>query len=88
LNKAFETIRHERTGARRKAAVWPKVYYATQIATNPVTILMFVNNPRLFDEQYQRYVASRLRDLLPISEVPIRLFARSHRSDKPRGRRP
>jgi len=81
LNKAFEIIRDDRTGARRSGAAWPRVYYATQISTNPVTILMFVNNPKLFDENYLRYMTHRLQDLLPVGEVPVRLFARSHRSD-------
>jgi len=87
LNKAFEIIKNERTGARRKGATWPRIYYATQIATNPVSIIMFVNNPKLFDDNYRRYVVGRLQALLPISEVPIRLFARSHRSGKPPRRR-
>ena len=87
LNKAFEIIKSERTGARRRGATWPRVYYATQIATNPVSIIMFVNNPKLFDDNYRRYVVGRLQTLLPTSEVPIRLFARSHRSEKPPGRR-
>jgi len=81
LNKAFEIIRDERTGAKRSGSGWPRVYYATQIATNPVTILMFVNNPKLFDENYLRYMERRLQELLPVGEVPVRLFARSHRSD-------
>ena len=81
LNKAFETIRNERSGAKRTGTTWPRVYYATQIATNPVTILMFVNNPKLFDEHYLRYVANRLQMLLPIGEVPVRLFVRSHRNE-------
>ncbi len=88
LNKAFETIRDERTGAKRTGTAWPRVYYATQVATNPVTILMFVNNPRLFDENYLRYVASRLGALLPIGEVPVRLFVRSHRSEASSKRKP
>jgi GTP-binding protein len=82
LNKAMETIRSERTGARRGVTVWPKVYYATQIAENPVTILMFVNNPKLFETNYMRYVATRLQALLPIQEVPIRLLARPRREAK------
>ncbi len=81
LNKALETIRNERSGAKRTGTAWPRVYYATQIATNPVTILMFVNNPKLFDEHYLRYVANRLQMLLPVGEVPIRLFVRSHRNE-------
>jgi GTP-binding protein len=76
LNKAFEIIRAERTGMRRTGAKWPKVYYVTQLAVNPVTIMMFVNDPGLFEDNYRRFLAGRLRDLLPIAEVPIRLLAR------------
>lgn len=79
LNKAFEIIKAERTGAKRNKAGWPKIYYATQIAVSPVTILMFVNKPELFEENYRRYIINRLQELLPVSEVPIRLLARSHR---------
>jgi len=80
LNKAFEMIMQEKAGsARRGGGGWPKIYYATQIAVNPVTILMFVNRPELFDENYRRFIVGRLRELLPIDEVPIRLLARSHR---------
>jgi len=80
LNKAFEIIKAERVGAsKRRTGGWPKIYYTTQIAVNPVTILMFVNKPELFDENYQRFIVGRLRELLPIAEVPIRLLARSHR---------
>ena len=87
LNKGCEIIKTEQTGARRKTSVWPKIYYATQIAANPVTILMFVNNPKLFDESYLRYIVNRLQTLLPVSEVPIRLFARSHKNEKRSGRK-
>ncbi len=88
MNKAFEIIRDERTGAKRTGSGWPRVYYATQIATNPVTILMFVNNPKLFDEGYRRYIASRLQTLLRVGEVPVRLCARSHRSDSKSKKKP
>ncbi|MHC4500433.1 MAG: hypothetical protein ACYS21_15135 [Planctomycetota bacterium] len=40
---------------------------------------MFVNKPGLFDDNYRRFITGRLRELLPIEEVPIRLLARSHR---------
>ncbi|MFC1635758.1 ribosome biogenesis GTPase Der [Planctomycetota bacterium] len=80
LNKAFETIKQEKIGAaKRGKRGWPKIYYATQIAVNPVTILMFVNRPDLFEENYLRFMVNRLRTMLPIEEVPIRLLARKHR---------
>jgi GTP-binding protein len=82
LNKAFEIIKAERAGTTKRRTGWPKIYYATQIAVGPVTILMFVNKPELFDERHLRFITGRLRELLPIEEVPVRLLARSHRSRK------
>ncbi len=80
LNKAFEIIKQEKIGtAKSKKKGWPKIYYVTQIAVNPVTILMFVNRPELFEENYRRFIINRLRTILPIEEVPIRLLARPHR---------
>jgi len=80
LNKAFEAIKEERiTAAKRSKGGWPKIYYATQIAVNPITILMFVNKPELFEENYLRFVVNRLRSMLPIEEIPIRLLTRRHR---------
>ena len=91
LNKAFETIRAERSAAKKRTAkARPKIYYATQIAINPITILMFVNNPELFDENRRRFIITRLKSILPISEVPMRLLARSHRcfsNKKDRGKK-
>jgi GTP-binding protein len=73
-------IKQEKIGTSRgKKKGWPKIYYATQIAVNPITILMFVNKPELFEENYLRYVVNRLRTLLLIEEVPIKLLARPHR---------
>jgi len=80
LNKAFEMIKAERPGTtKRGKGGLPKIYYAAQIAVNPVTILMFVNRPELFEENYRRFIINRLRELLPIDEVPIRLLSRKHR---------
>jgi GTP-binding protein len=81
LNRAFEAIKETQAGSSKIGS--PKIYYATQVAINPVTILMFVNKPELFDENYRRFVVSQLSDLLPIAEVPIRLFVRAHRETEP-----
>jgi GTP-binding protein len=79
LNKAFDKIKEEIGRVKGKKTGRPKFYYATQIAVNPVTILMFVNRPELFDENFRRFIINRLRTMLPIEEVPIRLLARTHR---------
>jgi len=77
LNKVFEAIKSERVGSAKGR---PRIYYATQIATRPVTIVIFVNDPKLFDNNYRRFIINRLRELLATAEVPIRLLARRHSS--------
>jgi len=74
LNKAFEIIRESAPGTSKIGR--PRIYYATQVAVNPVTILMFVNKPELFDENHRRFIVGRLSSLLPVAEVPIRLLVR------------
>ncbi|MHC4213428.1 MAG: ribosome biogenesis GTPase Der, partial [Planctomycetota bacterium] len=80
LNRAFEAIKSQRVGSGGSGrGRRPKIYYATQIAVNPISILMFVNRPDLFEEGYRKFIVGRLRELLDIEEVPIRLLARRHR---------
>lgn len=55
----------------------PKIYYATQIAVAPPTIVIFVNRPSLFDPTYERYLLKIFREHLPFQEVPIKLELRS-----------
>jgi GTP-binding protein len=57
----------------------PKIYYGTQVTTNPPTIVLFTNGPELFDKTYQRYLLKTFRDHLPFSEVAIKLFLRHRR---------
>jgi len=54
----------------------PKIYYATQVATQPPTIVFFCNDPHAISAQYQRYLLGVLRDKLAFSEVPIKLYLR------------
>jgi len=82
LNKAFAAIKAQQSGAAKRGTTAPRIYYATQVAVNPVTILMFVNKPELFDDNYRRFVVSRLQERLPIEEVPIRLLARSDKGER------
>jgi GTP-binding protein len=60
----------------------PKIFYGTQVATNPPTIVLFTNGPDLFDNTYQRYLVKTFRDQLPFAEVPIKLYLRHKRRDE------
>jgi len=79
LNKVFATIKEKSKTLPSRGPVRGKIYYATQVSGNPIAILMFVNNPKLFEQTHRRFIINRLRELLGIDEVPIRLLARSHR---------
>jgi GTP-binding protein len=61
----------------------PKVYYATQVGTEPPTIVLFVNKPSLFDPTYQRYLLNVFREQLPFRDVPIKLYLRARTQADP-----
>ncbi|HTU89398.1 MAG TPA: ribosome biogenesis GTPase Der [Gemmataceae bacterium] len=54
----------------------PKVYYATQVGSNPPTLVLFTNGPELLDNTYQRYLIKTIRDQLHFNDVPIKLYLR------------
>jgi len=62
----------------------PKIYYATQVGSQPPTIVLMCNHPEAFSEQYRRYLLSVFRDRLKFGEVPIKLYLnrRSSRDDR------
>ena len=58
----------------------PKIYYVTQVAVQPPTIVLFCNNPRGLSQPYQRYLLGVFRDNLRFGEVPIKLYLRKRES--------
>jgi len=61
----------------------PKISYATQVATNPPTIVLITNGPELLTQTYQRYLLKMFRDHLPFTDVPMKLYLRhKHREDE------
>ncbi len=59
----------------------PRIYYGTQVAVDPPTIVLFTNGPELLDETYRRYLLKAFRHWLPFGEVPIKLYFR-HRQQR------
>jgi len=51
----------------------PKLFYGTQVGTEPISIIVFVNDPKLFKDQYRRFLEQRLRVAFDCEEVPIRI---------------
>lgn len=71
LEHAF--TRHRPTKRKTKVS---KVYYATQVSVCPPTFILFVNDKRLFNADYERYLSNQLRDNLPFSEIPLKFYFR------------
>lgn len=81
LNKIVETaVAANPPPSRRNRQ--PKILFSTQVATEPPTIVIKVNDPRLFDPSWKRYLVGVLRDELPFREVPMKVYFRGRdRSD-------
>ncbi len=62
-----------------------KIYYATQVAVQPPTVVLFCNDPKAISPQYQRYLLRVFRESLDFGEVPIKLYLRRREHDDPRG---
>jgi len=50
-----------------------RIYYATQVSTEPPTIALFCNNPKLFSENYKTYLENKLRQDLAWWGTPLQL---------------
>jgi len=53
-----------------------KIYYGTQVRTNPPIFLMHINDKRLLHFTYERYLENQIRKNYPFEGSPIRLSFR------------
>lgn len=54
-----------------------RIYYGTQVSTEPPTIALFVNEAKRFNDNYRRYIERQFREQLGFRGTPIRLLWRS-----------
>jgi GTP-binding protein len=75
LNKFVEGALHKyhpplMTGKRLR------IYYMTQVETNPPKFVLFVNKPSLMTESYRKYLVNGFRDIYKYSGCPLVLELR------------
>jgi GTP-binding protein len=46
---------------------------------SPPTVVLHVNEPRLFDQNWRRYLENRFRDAFDFPEVPVRIDVRARK---------
>jgi GTPase len=56
-----------------------KIYYGTQVRSDPPTFLLYVNDPKLVHFSYQRFLENRFREANSYLGTPIRLVFRARR---------
>ncbi|MBX7144718.1 MAG: ribosome biogenesis GTPase Der [Oligoflexia bacterium] len=65
-----------------------KLFFATQTACEPPSIVLFVNHPKRINFSYQRYLKNILREHFSFLGVDIRLVLRKRTSKSHRGHSP
>ncbi len=53
-----------------------RIYYGTQVSTQPPTFLLFVNDPKRFNDNYRRYIEKQFREALGFAGTPLRIVWR------------
>jgi GTP-binding protein len=54
-----------------------KVYYALQVSTNPQTVRIFVNDPKLATPAYLSYIEKAIRSRFGLEGAPLRIFLKA-----------
>jgi GTP-binding protein len=56
-----------------------KIYYGTQVRSDPPTFLIYVNDPKLGHFSFTRYLENRLRQVYPFLGTPVRMIMKARR---------
>ena len=59
-----------------------KILYASQVAVGPPTLVFKVNDAKLFDPAWKRYLVAQLRERLPFEETPLKIYYRGRDKDE------
>ncbi len=69
LNQALQRWLEETPPPSGKKPI--KIRYMTQVSTNPVRFVLFVNRKKAFPEFYLRYIMNRIRDDFDYHHIPF-----------------
>ena len=56
-----------------------KIYYGTQVRSDPPTFMLYCNDPKLAHFSYMRYLENSLRKEYPFTGTPIRIVLKARR---------
>ncbi|MBD3881764.1 ribosome biogenesis GTPase Der [Phormidium tenue FACHB-886] len=76
VNEVLEEALNWHTPPTTRQGRQGKIYYGTQVTTQPPTIALFVNDPKLFGDNFRRYIERQFRQHLGFKGTPLRIFWR------------
>ncbi|MDX2100171.1 MAG: ribosome biogenesis GTPase Der [Leptolyngbyaceae cyanobacterium bins.59] len=86
INEALEDAVSWHTPPTTRQGRQGKIYYGTQVSSRPPTIALFVNDSKLFNDNYRRYLERQFRETLGFTGTPLHFIWRSKRArDMERG---
>jgi GTP-binding protein len=68
INAAFD--RHHPQPRQNRLG---RIYYSTQVSTYPPQIVVFVNEPELFPDNWRSYLRHRLHETTVFKDIPVKL---------------
>jgi GTP-binding protein len=80
LNKILMSAQDEHAPTSRTGDIL-KIYYGTEVKTDPPTFLLHVNNPKLSHFTYIRYLENQLRKEFPFTGTPVHFVLRARHRD-------
>lgn len=84
LNEVLNEIVSMTPPPSRKSKM-PRISYATQVAVQPPSFVLFSNHPNLIEEPYLRHIERKMRESFGFSGTPLRFFMREDAKRKARG---
>ena len=76
LNRTIETAT-KKTLAPMRGGKRLKVYYGLQVGTDPQTVRLFVNDPKLITDAYLAYIEKAIRSRFGLEGAPLRIFLKA-----------
>jgi len=58
-----------------------KIFYGTQVRSDPPTFMIYVNDPKLMHFSYKRYLENRIREEYGFVGTPIRIVTKGRREE-------
>jgi GTP-binding protein len=79
LNTILQSAQDAHTVSSKTGKAF-RMYYGTQVRSDPPTFLIYCNDPKIAHFSYVRFLENRLREIYPFTGTPVRLVFKARHS--------